>query len=124
MLFELLSDIIKIDDVLLITKNIGATCEIRSNFLSIRQKEKWITIGDNDGPAHMHINSEMIKFAEFVKEQRPDRISFSIRFFDINNERLVAAFFTKMYDESKNLVIEREKLYNSLNQKYTSKIKF
>ena len=124
MLFELLSDIIKIDDVLLITKNIGATCEIRSNSLTIRQKEKWITIGDNDGPAHMHINSEMIKSAEFVKEQRPDRISFSIRFFDINNERLVAAFFTKMYDESKNLVIEREKLYNSLNQKYSSKIKF
>ena len=124
MLFELLSDIIKIDDVLLITKNIGATCEIRSNSLTIRQKEKWITIGDNDGPAHMHIDSEMIKSAEFVKEQRPDRISFSIRFFDINNERLVAAFFTKMYDESKNLVIEREKLYNSLNQKYSSKIKF
>jgi len=124
LLFELLSDIIKVDDVLLITKNIGATCEIRSNSLTIRQKEKWITIGDNDGPAHMHINSEMIKSAEFIKEQRPDRISFSIRFFDINNERLVAAFFTKMYDESKNLVIEREKLYNSLNQKYSSKIKF
>ena len=124
MLFELLSDIVKVDDVLLITKNIGATCEIRSNSLTIRQKEKWITIGDNDGPAHMHINSEMIKSAEFVQEQKPDRISFSIRFFDINNERLVAAFFTKMYDESKNLVIEREKLYNSLNQKYSSKIKF
>ena len=124
MLFELLSDIVKVDDVLLITKNIGATCEIRSNSLTIRQKEKWITIGDNDGPAHMHINSEMIKSAEFVKEQRPDRISFSIRFFDINNDRLVAAFFTKMYDESKNLVVDREKLYNSLNQKYSSKIKF
>jgi putative heme iron utilization protein len=124
LLFELLSDIVKVDDVLLITKNIGATCEIRSNSLTIRQKEKWITIGDNDGPAHMHINSEMIKSAEFVKEQRPDRISFSIRFFDINNDRLVSAFFTKMYDESKNLVIDREKLYNSLNQKYSSKIKF
>ncbi len=124
MLFELLSDIIKVDDVLLITKNIGATCEIRSNSLTIRQKEKWITIGDNAGPAHIHINSEMIKSAEFVNEQRSDRISFSIRFFDINNERLVAAFFTKMYDESKNLVTERETLYNSLNQKYSSKIKF
>lgn len=124
MLFELLSDIVKIDDVLLITKNNGATCEIRSNSLSIRQKEKWITIGDNDGPAHMHINSEMIKSAEFVKEQKPDRLSFSVRFFDIDNQRLVAAFFTKMYDESKNLISERESLYNSLNEKYSSKIKF
>ena len=77
MLFELLSDIIKIDDVLIITKNIGATCEIRSNSLSIRQKEKWITIGDNDGPAHMHVNSEMIDSAEFIQEQKPDKISFT-----------------------------------------------
>ena len=124
MLFELLSDNVKIDDVLLITKNNGATCEIRSNSLSIRQKEKWITIGDNDGPAHMHINSEMIKSAEFIKEQKPDRLSFSVRFFDIDNQRLVAAFFTKMYDESKNLISERESLYNTLNDKYSSKIKF
>lgn len=124
MLFELLSDIVKIDDVLIITKNIGATCEIRSNSLTIRQNEKWITIGDNDGPAHMHINSEMIKSAEFVKEQKPDRISFSVRFFDIDNQRIIAAFFTKMYDESKNLISEREFLYNSLNEKYSSKIKF
>ena len=124
MLFELLSDIIKVDDVLLITKNIGATCEIRSNSLTIRQKEKWITIGDNDGPAHMHINSEMIKSAEFIQEQRPDKISFSIRFFDENNERILAAFFTKMYDKSKNLISERKDLYDLLHQKYSSKIKF
>jgi len=123
-LFELLSDMIKVDDVLLITKNIGATCEIRSDSLTIRQKEKWITIGDNNGPAHMHINSEMIKSAEFIQEQRPDKISFSIRFFDENNERILAAFFTKMYDESKNLISERKDLYDSLHQKYSSKIKF
>ena len=124
MLFKLLSDIIKVDNVLLITKNIGATCEIRSDSLTIRQKEKWITIGDNDGPAHMHINSEMIKSAEFIQEQRPDKISFSVRFFDENNERTVAAFFTKMYDESKNLISERKNLYDSLSGKYSSKIKF
>ena len=115
MLFQLLSDIIQVNDVLLITKNVGATCEIRSNCLTIRQKDKWITIGDNDGPAHMHINSEMIKSAEFIQEQRPDKISFSIRFFDENNERTVAAFFTKMYDESKNLISERKNLYDSLH---------
>ena len=124
LLFELLSDIIKVDDVLLITKNIGTTCEIRSNSLTIRQKEKWITIGDNDGPAHMHINSEMIKSAEFIQEQRPNKISFSIRFFDENNERIVAAFFTQMYDESKNLISQRKDLYDSLHEKYSSKIKF
>jgi hypothetical protein len=124
LLFELLSDIIKIDDVLIITKNIGTTCEIRSNSLSIRQKEKWITLGDNDGPAHIHINSEMIDSAEFIQEQKPDKISFSVRFFDKSDDRVIAAFFTKMYDESKNLIFSRKELYESLDQKYSSKIKF
>jgi len=124
MLLELLSDLIKIDDILLIIKNNGATSEIRSNSLSIRKKDKWITIGDNDGPAHLHLNSELIKFAEFIQEQKPEKISFSVRFFDESGERILAAFFTKMYDDSKQLVTERKKLYDQLNQKFTSKIKF
>ncbi|QLH04250.1 hypothetical protein C5F49_02165 [Nitrosopumilus oxyclinae] len=124
MLLELLSDLIKIDDILLIIKNNGATSEIRSDSLSIRQKDKWITIGDNDGPAHMHLNSEVVKSAEFIQEQKPDKISFSVRFFDEGGERILAAFFTKMYDDSKQLVAERKKLYDQLNQKFSSSIKF
>ena len=123
MLFELLSDLVKIDDILLIVRNDGAVSEVRST-LSIRQKEKWITIGDNDGPAHMHIDSELIKSAEFVQEKKPERTSFSVRFFDKNGERVLAAFFTKMYDESKTLISERKKVYDELNQKYFSKINF
>ncbi len=124
MLLELLSDIVKIDDVLLIIRNDGAISEVRSNSLSIRQKEKWITIGDNDGPAHMHIDSELIKSAEFVQEEKSERTSFSVRFFDKNKKRVLAAFFTKMYDESKTLISERKKVYDELNQKYSSKINF
>ena len=45
---------------------------------------------------HIHAHKfEMIKSVEFVKEQKPDRISFSVRFFDVENQRLIAAFFTK-----------------------------
>ncbi len=124
MLLELLSDIVNIDDILLIVRNDGAVSEVRSNSLSIRQKEKWITIGDNDGPAHMHIDSELIKSAEFVQEEKPERTSFSVRFFNKNGERVLAAFFTKMYDESKTLISERKKVYDELNQKYSSKINF
>jgi len=124
LLLELLSDIVKVDDVLLIIRNDGAVSEVRSNSLSIRQKEKWITIGDNDGPAHMHIDSELIKSAEFVQEEKPDRTSFSVKFFDKNGERILAAFFTKMYDESKSLISERKKVYDELNRKYSSKIQF
>jgi len=124
LLLELLSDLVKINDILLIIKNGGAVSEIRSNSLSIRQKEKWITIGDNDGPAHMHIDSELIKSAEFVQEEKPERTSFSVRFFNKNGERILAAFFTKMYDESKTLISERKKVYDQLNQKYSSKMQF
>ena len=124
MLFDFLSDIISNDDVLLIVKNNGAVSEVRSNSLSIRQKEKWITIGDNDGPAHLHVNSEMIKSAEFIQEQKPERTSFSVQFFDDAGERILATFFTKMYDESKSIIPERKKIYDELNQKYSSKIKF
>ena len=124
MLFELLSDLLEIDDVLLIVKNSGVVSEVRSNSLGIRQKEKWITIGDNDGPAHMHVDSELIKSAEFVQEEKPERTSYSMRFYNETGERILAAFFTKMYDESKNLILERKKVYDKLNQKYGSSIKF
>jgi len=123
LLLELLSDLVKIDDVLLIVKNSGAVSEVRSP-LSIKQKEKWITIGDNDGPAHLHVNSELIKSAEFIEEQKPERTSFSVRFFDENDERIIAVFFTKMYDDSKQLIPERKKIYDQVKQKFTSKIKF
>ena len=121
LLFELLSDLVKIDDLLLIVKNGSAISEIRSNSMSIRQKEKWITIGDNDGPAHMHVNSELIMSAEFVQEQKPERISFSVRFYDKDNRRTLAAFFTKMYDDDKKLISSRKMIYDDLNQKYGSK---
>ena len=123
MLLEILSDLVKIDDILLIVKNSGAVSEVRSP-LSIKQKEKWITIGDNDGPAHLHVNSELIKSAEFIEEEKPERTSFSVHFFNEKDERIIAAFFTKMYDDSKQLIPERKKIYDQVRQKFTSKIKF
>ena len=121
MLYEMLSDLVKIENVLFIVKSNGAVSEIRSNMLNIRQKEKWINIGENDGPCHMHVNSELIKKAEFVKEQKPERISFSVRFYDENDERVLAAFITKMYDDTMNIIPERLKSYEGLFEKYGSK---
>ena len=124
MLKEILADIIKVDDVLMVVKSNGATIEMRSNSLSIRQKEQWLTIGENDGPCHMHVNDEMIKNAELVIEQKPERTSFSVRFFDEKNERVLGCFFTKMYDENKMIKSERKKLYDDLHAKYGQKIEF
>jgi putative heme iron utilization protein len=121
MLYEILSDLVKIENVLFIVKSNGAVSEIRSNMLNIRQKEKWINIGENDGPCHMHVNSELIKKAEFVKEQKPERISFSVRFYDESDERVLAAFITKMYDDEMNIIPERLKSYEGLFEKYGSK---
>ena len=121
MLYEILSDLVEIENVLFIVKSNGAVSEIRSNMFNIRQKEKWINIGENDGPCHMHVNSELIKKAEFVKEQKPERISFSVRFYDENDERVLAAFITKMYDDTMNIIPERLKSYEELFEKYGSK---
>jgi putative heme iron utilization protein len=124
LLLDILSDLLKIDDVLLIIKNNVAVSEIRSNSLHIKQKEKWITIGDNDGPAHMHINSELIRIAKFIEEEKPDRTSFSVQFFDQSGEHILGAFFTKMYDPSNNLNFERKRIYEKLCKKYGLKIQF
>ncbi len=124
MLKEILADLLKIDDILFVIKGGGAVSEIRSNSLGIRQKDQWITIGENDGPCHMHINSQSIKNAKFITEEKPERTSFSVRFFDDKDERVLGAFFTKMYDENKNLKLERKKLYDDLFSKYGSIIEF
>ena len=123
MLNEILSDLLKINDILFVVKGNGATSEIRSNSLGIRQKEKWITIGENDGPCHMHIDSTLVKTAQFIAEQKLERTSFSVKFFDENDERVLGAFFTKMYDKNKNLIEHRKKLYDEMSRKYgTEKI--
>ena len=124
MLKDLLSDIVKVDDVLMVVKSNGVTSEMRSNSLSIRQKEQWITIGENDGPCHMHVNNDMIKNAEFVVEEKPERTSYSVRFFDENGARVLGCFFTKMYDESKEIKLDRKKLYDNLQEKYGQKIQY
>ncbi len=124
MLKDMLSDLLKVDDVLFVIKGGGAVSEIRSNSLSIRQKDQWITIGDNDGPCHMHINSESIKKAQFITEEKPERTSCSVRFLDDKGERVLGAFFTKMYDENKNLKPDIKKLYGDLFSKYGMTIEF
>ena len=121
MLKDILNDLASIDDVWFIVKSNGVVSEIRSNSLKVHQKEKWITIGDNNGPCHMHINSELLKYAEFVLEWKSDKISYSVRLFNENNERVLDCFITKMYDMNKNLISSRKKLYDNLFEKYGSR---
>lgn len=121
LLKDILTDIVKIDDILLIVRTGGAISEMRSNFLTLRQKDNWITIGDNDGPCHMHIDSSVVTSAKFVKEQKENRVSYSVRFFDSVGEKVLSAVFSKMHDENMNAKPDRVKLYDEIFQKYGSK---
>ena len=98
---------------------------MKSEVLLVLDKEKnGLHLGENDDPAHMHIDSELISHAEFVQEEKPERTSFSVRFYNKDNQRVLAAFFTKMYDESKTLILKEKKKYDQLNEKFSSKINF
>ena len=123
LLHDLLADIAAVENVLFVVKSGGATAEVRSH-MGVRESGKWITVGDSDGPAHMHVNSEQVASAEFIKEKRPERTSFSVRFFDPSGRRVLAAFFSKMYDEDGNQVAWRSRLYEELCKKYSEKITF
>ena len=121
LLKDLLSDIVKVDNVLLIVRTSGAISEMRSNSLTLRQKDNWITIGDNDGPGHIHVDTNVIVKAQFMKEQKENKTSYSVRFFDKAGEKIVSAVFSKMYDENMDIKPERVKLFDDLYQKYGSK---
>ena len=121
MLKDLLSDIVQIDNILLIVRTGGAITEMRSNSLNLRQKDNWITIGDNDGPCHMHVDANTVAKAQFVKEQKENKTSYSIRFFDNKGEKIMSAVFSKMYDDMMNIKPDRIKMYDDLFQKYGSK---
>ena len=120
MLFDLLFDLAKINDILFIVRTGGAIIEMRSNSLNLRQKDNWITLGENDGPCHMHIDANTVSKAEFVEEKKENRVSYSIRFFDKEGQKLLSAVFSKMYDKNMNLLLERNKLYHELFKKYGS----
>ena len=121
MLKDLLSDIVKIDNILLIVRTGGAITEMRSNSLNLRQKDNWITIGDNDGPCHMHIDTSTVAKAQFIKEEKENKVSYSIRFFDKDGQKILSAVFSKMYDDNMNIKPDRLNLYNDIFQKYGSK---
>ena len=122
MLENLLRDILNEENVLMSANTGGVVIEMRiTNELPFKVRENWITIGDNNGPCHMHIDKNEVKEVRFVKEDKKNRISYSIRFINSKGDRLTAAFFTKMYDENESPIKERVERYDSIFKKYGSK---
>ena len=108
--YQLISDILSQQDILLsINSGSGSIGEARvEKGLPFRIREKWVTIGDENRPWHIHLNMDGSCGTRFVKEQRSDgRQSYSIRFFDSKGNLSMRANFIKMYDNSGNLVKEK-----------------
>lgn len=120
LLKDVLSDIVGIDNILLIVRTGGAISEMRGDSLTVRQKDNWITIGDSDGPCHMHIDAGTITSAKFVRENKESRVSYSVRFFGKGGEKMLSAVFSKMYDDDRNIRPDRVSLYDRIFQKYGS----
>ncbi len=122
LLVGLISDILKVPDVLFVVKSGAAVAEIRGDLLSPSYKNDWITVGDNSGPAHMHINMTGVSSARFVRETKPGRTSYSVQLVDDSGERILAAFFTKMYDSEMNLRPDRVLAYESLEKEWGGRV--
>ncbi len=122
LLAGLISDILKVPDVLFVVKSGAAVAEIRGDLLNLSYKNDWITVGDNDGPAHMHIHMTGVSSARFVRETKPKRTSYSVQLVDDSGERILAAFFTKMYDSEMNLRPDRVLAYESLEEEWGGRV--
>jgi len=122
MLIDLLRDIVNEENVLVSVNIGGAIIEMRvSKDLPFRVNENWITIGDDQGQCHMHINKNEICEARFVTEERQNKISYTLSLHDALPICVLAAFFTKMQDDDGNPIRERVERYEQIFKKYGSR---
>ena len=122
--YQLISDILSQQDILLsVNSGSGSIAETRvEKGLPFRIRDKWTTIGDDNRPWHIHLNMGEVVQARFVKEPRSDgRQSYSIRFFDSKGNLSMRTNFTKMYDNSGNLVKEKIAKFDEMYSKHGSK---
>ncbi len=122
MLIDLLRDIVNEENVLVSVNTGGAIIEMRIiKDLPFLVRENWITIGDDQGQSHMHVNKSEINEVRFVKEEKQNRTHYSIRLLNAKGERVLAAFFTKMQDDDGKPIKERVERYEQLFKKYGSR---
>ncbi len=120
---DLISDILDCDDILLSINSGSGICEGRiEKGMPFKIMDKWATIGDENGPWHIHVDIEKVKEAKFIQEPRADgKNSYSVRLFDKEGNISMRANFTKIYDNSGNIIKEKVEKYNEIFRKYGSK---
>ena len=88
--------------------------------MKFKIRDQWATIGDESSPWHIHININEIASAKFIREFNTshNRESFSIRFFDNNENLIFRANFSKLYDLNGHLIREKISKFQYLWGKY------
>ena len=120
---ELVSDILKIENIMFSISSGSGICEVKcEKDLPVRVSDKWLTIGNEVKPWHIHLNLENATMAKFVIEERQSGMNgYSIRFYDSQGNIIMRANFVKMYDDDHTLIPKKYDKYNELFIKYGHK---
>jgi putative heme iron utilization protein len=120
---SIINDALLLDNTMISVKNDGAVAEVKlEKGLPFRIREQWATLGDDNGPWHVHINIEETKKAKFITETMANgRNSYSIRFFNSKDVLVLRINFMKMYNQNNELLKENLSMYEDLYTKYGRK---
>jgi putative heme iron utilization protein len=120
---SIINDALLFDNTMISVKSDGAVAEVKlEKGLLFRIREQWTTLGDENGPWHLHINIEETKKAKFIIETMANgRNSYSIRFFNSKDALVLRINFMKMYNQNNELLKENLYNYEDLFTKYGRK---
>ncbi|HEU5120230.1 MAG TPA: ChuX/HutX family heme-like substrate-binding protein [Candidatus Nitrosocosmicus sp.] len=122
---KIIKDILLLHNVMLSVRSHGAVAELRIDRTTpFRINQQYATIGDEKGQWHIHVNIVETKEAKFVTEGKENgRKSYSLRFFNSNDELIMRVNFLNMYNPENVLMWESlyqyEKFYSKYGQKET-----
>jgi putative heme iron utilization protein len=120
---SIINDVLLLDNTMISVKSDGAVAEVKlEKGLPFRIREQWATLGDENGPWHLHINIEETKKAKFITETMANgRNSYSIRFFNFKDVLVLRINFMKMHNQNNELLKENLYKYDDLYTIYGRK---
>jgi len=120
---EIIKDLLLLDNIMLSVRCQGAVAELRIDHSTpFRIKDQYATIGDEKGQWHAHINIFDTKVAKFVIEQKENgRKSYSIRFFNSDDDLILRVNFLKMYSPENVILHESLSQYEKFHARYGQK---
>jgi len=120
---SIINDALLLNNTMISVKSDGAVAEVKlEKGLPFRIREQWATLGDDNGPWHLHINVEETKKAKFIIETMANgRNSYSIRFFNSKDALILRINFMKMYNQNNELLKENLSSFEYMYTKYGRK---